>query len=1510
MKNITYVNAGAGSGKTFHLISRFTELVAAGKARPDEVMMTTFSEKAAAEIKARANEALIAKGMTEASLMLEHAAVGTVHGLAYRFIRKYWFRLGLTPDMKVMDDEARGIYVSQSLANLPTMEEVAALHDFAREFQICDAWGRADFNFWHDQLRSIIDLSSSYEITDFSASRAESLSFAHSLFDPSASCRVEEDDLVKAIDELCAFAECEGGKEEALAALRSLRASVGKRSLRWYGQFVKQSEGLAKRLNCGWVAEVVSAAASVARSEYAYGKVRSYINLIFSLAERWRGQYADFKKKRNVLDYEDLELLFLQLLNDPTAADDVAASFKYIFVDEYQDCSPIQVKIFDRLSDLVTRSFWVGDMKQAIYAFRGSATELTRAVMGKIAHGEDGCSQETLGKSWRSLPPIVDVCNKFFTKVYDGIMPASSIVLEYQDKGQSATGPSLRYWDLSMCKNKERKAERIAAQVADMVAKGVLPEDIAIIGRTNSDLDGVSNALNELGLPTSLAQQDVTALAATDLLLAALSVVLSPRDSLAKATVAHLTAPGYTLEKIMNAKMEWDADPDNEYADFLEEVDLVAQLIDDETRRRCMGMSVASLVEAIVIETGMFDLVKGMPNPQAQESCLLALIQTAQKFEDGCLANGCPATIPSFIYYVRAAGIMCGGDREGVQLVTYHGSKGLQWRHVILISLDENPLDEKKLIRREVFGTHKGYVEPPSPDNLYPEVFLRVCPWLFGADKTVKDDFVLCAIESSEAFNDAYELARMQAANLLYVGMTRPSETLILTLGKGKSPLAWAGCLLPGQSLPGPDGDLLATGDVFADCSLADSSCAVTPLPDPQKAAPRVAVFKADAFAALSPRRDISPSGVEGFGRVLRSKVIANRIPLAHCDDDAMTVVGNCIHHVFSLSDGCPSSEFVSLASTIVDNYGLADAISSPQLICEAWDRLAHALAETFGPAKEVVHERPFSASINGFCVTGSMDLVWVTEGGDVLVDFKSCPLSPDVVLDCADDHYVGLYAGQLDSYAAALEAAGETVVARLIFYPVSGLLVELGRSEVPILANGLGKADVAQPFEDIKTTEFNIACGDFNLRKLVSYASKEGAGDSISVIDAIGVEDEDDFDEDEDGLPSANGGNAAIPDYVDNFDVIAFVDGQSSQGVYISRHGGDVRLLVPCLGSAADCSIAFDLLVAFKRHFFPADIFFEGSPLNVDWEELYGILLGRNVANADLLLNNADKLLALRIMGLNRSYYIKPDFLKRLYPRSPMLSLSVLSDFAEKQWVYLDYHYANRVDIGRNHGPLRTFCVLRNGRRGTIVDNCDAVVLMLHETPIYVRNADFLALTQSNPFSHVLDGCQVAVDRMPSDEWENLCLSVACGGNSRPATCLLLWNSENHDGSFSNPAELYVRSARTMFFFWWHVRRFVDVKLGDIVYLVDVSSSGGVLLRGEVINEPYVDRKMPNDRYGVYIDAWIRSTGPEGETAIPLQSLKKLVGNVDLECDSTSFVKLDNDQAARLGDAWSEATS
>ena len=63
MKNVTYINAGAGSGKTYRLTKTLTELIEAGNVNPEQVILTTFTIKAANEFKEKAKAFLFEEGM-------------------------------------------------------------------------------------------------------------------------------------------------------------------------------------------------------------------------------------------------------------------------------------------------------------------------------------------------------------------------------------------------------------------------------------------------------------------------------------------------------------------------------------------------------------------------------------------------------------------------------------------------------------------------------------------------------------------------------------------------------------------------------------------------------------------------------------------------------------------------------------------------------------------------------------------------------------------------------------------------------------------------------------------------------------------------------------------------------------------------------------------------------------------------------------------------------------------------------------------------------------------------------------------------------------------------------------------------------------------------------------------------------------------------------------------------------------------------------------------------------
>ena len=123
MRNIHYINAGAGSGKTFTLTRTLVDLILKGKCRPSEVILTTFTELAASEFRQKAYDALVKAGRYDAVAELESATIGTVHSVALKYVQKYWYLLGLGSRMNVLSEEDKRIFISSTVGTAIGAEE-------------------------------------------------------------------------------------------------------------------------------------------------------------------------------------------------------------------------------------------------------------------------------------------------------------------------------------------------------------------------------------------------------------------------------------------------------------------------------------------------------------------------------------------------------------------------------------------------------------------------------------------------------------------------------------------------------------------------------------------------------------------------------------------------------------------------------------------------------------------------------------------------------------------------------------------------------------------------------------------------------------------------------------------------------------------------------------------------------------------------------------------------------------------------------------------------------------------------------------------------------------------------------------------------------------------------------------------------------------------------------------------------------------------------------------------
>lgn len=553
MKNVTYINAGAGSGKTYRLTETLTALIKAKKVKPSEVILTTFTTKAANEFKEKAKAFLYDEGLYDAAIELDHAMIGTIHSVCQRLIGKYWFHLGLSPSMGVMAEEDTAYYISQSLSELPTEEELKVLHQFARYFDLREMkdfrpTGSIDYNVWQGHLKAIIGYATNYEIDDFSRSEKESLSFIRGFVRKGSDSGFSYEDLKAVVDEHEQFLRSKKqskANDERIEKLVQARRGLGRITM---GTLKNINSTIGTPKGYGpLAADFQDRMSEIWTSKMVYEKQEAYIRLLFSLACRWKENFAQFKKEKNLLDYNDMEKYMRLLLKDESVAREISQSYRYLFVDEFQDSSPIQVKIFVALSNLMEHSFWVGDYKQAIYGFRGSDIALTKAVVDRISLKEDGCDTDTLDTSWRSLPDIVQVNNAIFKKTFAHVLDEKNITLKTHRENSNGTD-SLRFFHSS-------DDAGVAEHVLKLLSQQVNPHDITVLARTNSTLKDVSEKLKEYGIPSSREDFPIIETRAYTLASSLLRIVESSNDALDKTTVVYLTEQDYNTRKIIEEKI-------------------------------------------------------------------------------------------------------------------------------------------------------------------------------------------------------------------------------------------------------------------------------------------------------------------------------------------------------------------------------------------------------------------------------------------------------------------------------------------------------------------------------------------------------------------------------------------------------------------------------------------------------------------------------------------------------------------------------------------------------------------------------------------------------------------------------------------------------------------------------------------------------------------------------------------------------------------------------------------
>lgn len=290
-----------------------------------------------------------------------------------------------------------------------------------------------------------------------------------------------------------------------------------------------------------------------------YKRTASVLWALKSYVLKTDALYTAEKKRRGIMDFADAEQIFLGLLLEKTPDGYVktglcrrlSAAYKEVFVDEYQDVSPLQDALFMAIGQ--GKRFMVGDAKQSIYAFRNAYPDLFLSYRNSFADSANANGERIfLKENFRCDKPVIDFCNYLFGKIYNEKTAGSDYKSEALVFGKDTEGGvpvQVRIFENS---DGTREADEVADEAARLIMSGTVPSDIAVLVRKNSAIPVYAKALADRGIAVSATAGKDELLSMPEVLFAAslLRVVDNPTDDISLAAVLRSPAFCFTAEEL------------------------------------------------------------------------------------------------------------------------------------------------------------------------------------------------------------------------------------------------------------------------------------------------------------------------------------------------------------------------------------------------------------------------------------------------------------------------------------------------------------------------------------------------------------------------------------------------------------------------------------------------------------------------------------------------------------------------------------------------------------------------------------------------------------------------------------------------------------------------------------------------------------------------------------------------------------------------------------------------
>ncbi|HEX7707352.1 MAG TPA: UvrD-helicase domain-containing protein [Thermoanaerobaculia bacterium] len=728
------IEAGAGTGKTTAIVAEVLSLMLEREdLAPERIVLMTFTEKAAGEIADRIRGALedlrarldaaitagpvvwpegsasplvIIKDLERARRLIAHhlqeidaIRSQTIHSFCQSLLRSYPIEAGLDPQFKIVEGFERSLLLGQ----------------------IYDAWldheTRTDPQTehvaeWEQLFEHAGYLFQVRELVLALVNRRDLLGETAYAFGELA----EAEGMIR--DAIHAVRRCdETGDSDVQRVLEYLRATdpppeqltEGARLDAWI-DYLRPVAPLLREANLpkrGVLKEAIRLLRSEKKGTSIYDRLVSHraAMALIAMTRRFIAWLDEEKRALGVVDFDDLLLRTLALLDDPIVLARARAQFDYIFVDEFQDTDRTQARIIDRLARdeggnwVPGRTVIVGDPKQSIYGFRRADPETYYRMTEQMIAA--GAERRVIREQYRSDPPLLAMLNAMFSRLFaspDDPEPHDPNVFRPSYHPLiAARGSSRRTLDTPLTILQTQAEDRTGRFFAEgeTIARWIHarrdggPRDLqrfAVLFRRLTKLDDYLDALDRHGIDYVLppTRSFLDRAAPVDLL-AVLRAIAYPFDRGAQISAARSPYFALTDLEILEGgtTTSQDSDCTDPWTRFTSAIVQMAA----ESRH----LTVAGLMDYVIGESGIEAVYAAGPDAGRHLRHLEHIRQIA--FEYDLRAGGSVRQFVDEITRRRSEPeemepTLLDDSQNAVRIMTVHAAKGLEFETVIMPDLE------------------------------------------------------------------------------------------------------------------------------------------------------------------------------------------------------------------------------------------------------------------------------------------------------------------------------------------------------------------------------------------------------------------------------------------------------------------------------------------------------------------------------------------------------------------------------------------------------------------------------------------------------------------------------------------------------------------------------------------------------------------------------------------------------------------------------------------------------